>query len=243
MLVEPVADDVRVHRARTQAPVVHSYSETRYGARSWHCERRVAARIEATTQGLDIRYVVTNIARGSAQWLYDSLYCARGQAENLIKLHKTQLASDRTSCRSPLANQVRLDAHGGYWVGLKRRDAITRAASDCHRRVRQPANAPDRDRRAHRRNRKPGAPRLRRRASRSGIVCQPRTLSPTGRAVTDGARAPQPPDPVNHQRPQICSDIAMKRRIGEPCLVLDGDDAFHAVTVSTEASGAGSQTQ
>ena len=33
----------------------------------------------------------------------DSLYLARGQAENLVKLHKTQLASDRTSCRSALA--------------------------------------------------------------------------------------------------------------------------------------------
>ena len=30
--------------------------------------------------------------------IYNSLYCARGQAENLIKLHKTQLAFDRTSC-------------------------------------------------------------------------------------------------------------------------------------------------
>jgi hypothetical protein len=53
------------------------------------------------------------------------LYCARGQAENLIKLHKTQLASDRTSCRSPLANQVRLVLHtGAYWLMLKVRDAI-----------------------------------------------------------------------------------------------------------------------
>src|SRR5580698_1625943 len=64
---------------------------------------------------------------GSAQWLYDSLYCPRGQAENLIKLHKTQLASDRTSCRSPLANQVRLVLHtGAYWLMLKVRDAIPR---------------------------------------------------------------------------------------------------------------------
>ena len=110
-LVEPLADEVRVRRAQIQAPVVRRYGETRYGAKSWHCERRVAARIEATTQGLDIRYVVTNVAGGSAQWLYDSLYCARGQAENLIKLHKTQLASDRTSCRSPLVNQVRLVLH------------------------------------------------------------------------------------------------------------------------------------
>ena len=53
-------------------------------------------------QGLDIRYVVTSLTHGSAEWLYDSLYCSRGQAENLIKLHKTQLASDRTSCRSAL---------------------------------------------------------------------------------------------------------------------------------------------
>ena len=126
-LVEPVADHVRVRRAETQAPVARRYCEIRYGARSWHCERRVAARIEATTQGLDIRYVVTNITGGSAEWLYDSLYCARGQAENLIKLHKTQLASDRTSCRSPLANQVRLVLHtGAYWLMLKVRDASPR---------------------------------------------------------------------------------------------------------------------
>ena len=76
-------------------------------------------------KAMDIRYVVTNIVGGSPQWLYDSLYCARGQAENLIKLHKTQLASDRTSCRSPLANQVRLVLHtGAYWLMLKVRDAI-----------------------------------------------------------------------------------------------------------------------
>jgi hypothetical protein len=126
-LVEPLADAVRVRRAQTQAPLVRRYSETCYGAKSWRCERRVAARVEATTQGLDIRYVVTNIRRGSAEWLYDALYCARGQAENLIKLHKTQLASDRTSCRSPLANQVRLLLHtGAYWLMLKLRDAIPR---------------------------------------------------------------------------------------------------------------------
>ena len=126
-LVEPAADDVRVRRAEEQAAVVRRYTETRYGAKSWKCQRRVAARIEATTKGLDIRYVVTNLEIGTAAWLYDTLYCARGQAENLIKLHKSQLASDRTSCRSPLANQVRLVLHtGAYWLMLKLRDAIPR---------------------------------------------------------------------------------------------------------------------
>jgi hypothetical protein len=124
-LVEPAADDVRVRRAEEQAAVVRRYTETRYGAKSWKCQRRVAARIEATTKGLDIRYVVTNLDIGTPAWLYDTLYCARGQAENLIKLHKSQLASDRTSCRSPLANQVRLVLHtGAYWLMLKLRDAI-----------------------------------------------------------------------------------------------------------------------
>ena len=123
-LVEPIADDVRVRRAEAAA-AIRCYTETRYGAKSWHVDRRVVARIEATTQGLDIRYVVTSFTHGSAEWLYDSLYCARGQAENLIKLHKSQLASDRTSCRSPLANQVRLVLHtAAYWLMLTVRDVI-----------------------------------------------------------------------------------------------------------------------
>jgi hypothetical protein len=124
-LVEPVADAVRVRRALTQAPAVRDHTEIRYGAKSWRSERRVAARIEATPQGLDIRYVVTNLRRGSAEWLYAAMYCARGQAENLIELHKAQLASDRTSCRDPLANQVRLILHtAAYWLLLCVRDAI-----------------------------------------------------------------------------------------------------------------------
>jgi hypothetical protein len=48
-LVEPMADDVRVRRAEAGAAVVRRYTETRYGAKSWTADRRVAARIEATT--------------------------------------------------------------------------------------------------------------------------------------------------------------------------------------------------
>src|SRR5271170_4563810 len=105
--------------------IVRGYAETRHRAGSWTCERRAVARIEATPLGLDIRFVVTNLECGSPEWIYDSLYCARGQAENLIKLHKTQLSSDRTSCRSAVANQVRLVLHtSAYWLMLTVRDAI-----------------------------------------------------------------------------------------------------------------------
>jgi hypothetical protein len=124
-LVDEAADDIRTRRALEQRPALRGYAETHYGAKSWKAERRVAARIEATTMGLDIRFVVTNLDRGSAEHVYNVIYCARGQAENLIKMHKSQLASDRTSCRSPLANQMRLVLHtAAYWLMLTLRDAV-----------------------------------------------------------------------------------------------------------------------
>lgn len=118
-------DAACVKRALGKLDIVRDYTETQYAAKSWSHPRRVVARIEATRKGLDVRYVVTNIAHCAPQWLYDSLYCARGQAENHIKWHKRQLASDRTSCRSPLANQMRLILHtAAYWLMLALRTAI-----------------------------------------------------------------------------------------------------------------------
>jgi hypothetical protein len=126
-LVYAKADEVRTKRAIEKRDVVRDYTETRYAAKSWPHPRRVVARFEATPKGFDARYVVTNIAHCGSQSLYDSLYCARGQAENLIKRHKSQLASDRTSCRSPLANQMRLLLHtAAYWLIRAVRDAIPR---------------------------------------------------------------------------------------------------------------------
>ena len=127
-LIDAAADDIRTHRALAKKPCLRGFAETRYRAKSWKTERRACARIEATTRGLDIRFVVTSLAAGTPEHIYDVLYCARGQAENLIKLHKSQLASDRTSCRAPLANQVRLVLHtAAYWLILTLRDAIPKA--------------------------------------------------------------------------------------------------------------------
>jgi hypothetical protein len=126
--VDETADAVRTERALADLDVVRGFAETRYRAGSWAKERRAVARIEATRLGLDIRFVVTNLDHGSAEWLYETLYCARGQAENLIKLHKTQLASDRTSCRSARANQVRLVLHtAAFWLMLAVRNAIPKS--------------------------------------------------------------------------------------------------------------------
>jgi Transposase DDE domain group 1 len=125
--VEETADAIRTRRAVENREALRGYVETTHKARAWTKERRVAARIEATRLGLDIRFVVTSFTTGTPGWLYETLYCARGQAENLIKLHKAQLASDRTSCRSALANQVRLILHtAAYWLMLTLRDAVPR---------------------------------------------------------------------------------------------------------------------
>jgi hypothetical protein len=93
--------------------------------KSWQAARRFIARIEVSyqetkaghlTQATDVRYCVTSL-KGDPDHLFEKVYCARGQAENLIKLHKAQLASDRTSCHSATANQVRLVLHtAAYWL-------------------------------------------------------------------------------------------------------------------------------
>ncbi len=95
-----------------------THCETTYAARSWNgVKRRIIARIETTSLGLDIRTIVTSLPGSTPECLYEANYCARGQAENLIKLHKTQLKSDRTSCSSACANQMRLILHtAAYWL-------------------------------------------------------------------------------------------------------------------------------
>jgi hypothetical protein len=112
-----LAEDVAVRRAEEGADKVRRFRDLRYAARSWkNKERRVIARVEATTLGSDSRFVVTNLA-GAPRWLYEHLYCGRGQAENLIKAHKLHLASDRTSCTRATANQFRLLIHtAAYWL-------------------------------------------------------------------------------------------------------------------------------
>ena len=121
-------DECCVQRAVGQLDKVRKFAGTRYAAKSWTRTRRVVARIEATPKGADVRYVVTSLKRGSPKYLYETIYCARGQAENLIKRHKSQLASDRTSCRSPLANQMRLILHtAAYWLVRTIRDAIPKS--------------------------------------------------------------------------------------------------------------------
>ncbi|MBM3539347.1 MAG: IS1380 family transposase [Alphaproteobacteria bacterium] len=116
-LAAPFAEGAAVRRALAGANAkVRRYAAFAYAARSWHRSRRVVARAEASEHGSDVRFVVTNLA-AKPKRLYERVFCARGQMENLIKAHKTHLASDRTSCHDARANQFRLVLHSAaYWL-------------------------------------------------------------------------------------------------------------------------------
>jgi hypothetical protein len=127
---------LRFHHAMSSKPKLRTYASFLYQAGSWKRPRRVVARLECSLQpgeagmrqGVDIRYLVTSL-KGSAQHLYENIYCQRGQMENLIKLHKAQLASDRMSCHSATANQVRLVLHtAAFWLMHGVRAAIPPAS-------------------------------------------------------------------------------------------------------------------
>ena len=136
-LVAGIADNLRFHHAKSSQTKLRTYASFTYQAGSWTRPRKVVARLECSLQPdtggttsngmrqeVDIRYVVTSL-KGSAQHLYENVYCQRGQMENLIKLHKAQLASDRMSCHSAIANQVRLVFHtAAYWLMHRVRAAI-----------------------------------------------------------------------------------------------------------------------
>src|SRR3954464_12040932 len=127
--VAGLAEATALERVEGGAAKVRRFAEFAYAARSWSAERRVIARVEASDKGADSRFVVTNL-RGTPRWLYETLYCARGQAENLIKAHKRHLASDRTSCSKATANQFRLLIHtAAYWLLHSLRGCAARRSS------------------------------------------------------------------------------------------------------------------
>jgi hypothetical protein len=94
------------------------FHSTRYQAGTWSRWRRVVIKVEVSDQGVNTRFVVTDMEQARTQVLYRQIYCARGQAENEIKDHKRYLKSDRTSCHRFEANQFRLFLHSAAYVLL-----------------------------------------------------------------------------------------------------------------------------
>src|SRR3989441_5260733 len=78
--------------------------------RTWSRRRRVVAKAEWTKGEANPRFVVTSLRRDEckAKYLYEKVYCARGEMENRIKECQLHLYSDRTSAATMRAHQLRL---------------------------------------------------------------------------------------------------------------------------------------
>ena len=89
----------------------HVYGETSYAAGTRERERRVIIKAEVVcaedkAPKDNPRFVITNMKQ-TPQWLYEEVYCQRGEIENRIKeLHALEI--DRTSCTRFWANQFRV---------------------------------------------------------------------------------------------------------------------------------------
>ena len=68
------------------------------------------AKTEWTRGQANPRFIVTSLKPGEvgARFLYEGVYCARGEMENRIKEAQGDLFADRTSAASMRANQLRL---------------------------------------------------------------------------------------------------------------------------------------
>ena len=114
-IAAPWREQCDMRRSRI-TPTVRRFHQLPYKARGWSRSRKLVARVEATSMGTDVRFIVTNL-EGRGKTLYEKVFCARGNAENLIKDMKRWTRSDKTACSRWEANQFRLFLHmGAYWL-------------------------------------------------------------------------------------------------------------------------------
>jgi hypothetical protein len=98
--------------SRRSGKTEHIYGEARYKAGKWPRLRRVIIKAEVV-RAVDKdpkdnpRFVITNMKQ-SPQWIYEKVYCARGDVENRIKELHDGMQIGRTSCSTFLANTFRV---------------------------------------------------------------------------------------------------------------------------------------
>ena len=108
---EPAMGEART-MTEASGQTEHVYTEARYAARTWRRERRVVIKAEVVrlpgrARRDNPRFVITNL-RQTSRFLYECVYCARGDIENRIKELHDGLQIDRTSCCRFWANQLRV---------------------------------------------------------------------------------------------------------------------------------------
>ena len=112
-LTAEIADELAAAQEeseRTGKPARRFKDFTWSTLKSWSRSRRVVAKAEWTGGDSNPRFVVTSLGRNGseARYLYEKVYCARGEMENRIKECQLDLFADRTSSHTMRANQLRL---------------------------------------------------------------------------------------------------------------------------------------
>ena len=95
---------------RTGQPA-RRFNDFQYTTRkSWSRRRRVIGKAEWTQGEANPRFIVTSLNRAEidGRYLYEKVYCARGDMENRIKECQMDMFADRTSANTMRANQLRL---------------------------------------------------------------------------------------------------------------------------------------
>lgn len=98
--------------AQDSGQTEHVYTSFTYAAQSWSKKRRIIAKAEiVVAPGKEPknnpRFLVSNLPQ-RAEWIYERLYCRRGEIENRLKELHHGLEIDRTSCSRFDANQARV---------------------------------------------------------------------------------------------------------------------------------------
>jgi hypothetical protein len=134
-LAEPQMQQAR-QLSQESGRTEHVYGEGRYAAQSWLAARRVIFKAEVVRhEGREAkdnpRFVITNLKQ-NPQWIYEQVYCERGDIENRIKELHHGLEIDRTSCTKFWANQFRVLMTAAAYV-LMQELRLRAAQTDCAR--------------------------------------------------------------------------------------------------------------
>ena len=101
--IKPELKAAKRKATRTGQPA-RVFTDFQYRTRkSWSAERRVIAKAEHTNGSANPRFIVTNMhpAYGAPRFLYETVYCQRGEMENRLKECQGNLFADRTPTLSP----------------------------------------------------------------------------------------------------------------------------------------------